>query len=103
MRDAASGREDGGGQAQSAAARTDRSDYRRRPGGRPRRPDPPRLARAVRQSGREAGGEAMSERSLVLEWVMAPGTGKAVEKRANQKLRIEQTEGLQCVDFNCFN
>lgn len=32
-----------------------------------------------------------------------PGTGKAVEVRAGQILRIAQVEGGQCVDFNCFN
>jgi len=45
----------------------------------------------------------MSDRKVVSEWVMQPGTGKAVELLAGQILRIEQTEGLQCVDFNCFN
>jgi hypothetical protein len=34
---------------------------------------------------------------------MRPGTGKAIELLAGQVLRIEQTEGLQCVDFNAFN
>ena len=34
---------------------------------------------------------------------MLPGTGKAVEVRAGQVLRIEQVDGGQCVDFNCFN
>src|SRR5579871_756914 len=45
----------------------------------------------------------MTGRSVVFEWTMQPGTGKAVELRAGQILRIEQVEGLQCVDFNCFN
>jgi uncharacterized protein len=45
----------------------------------------------------------MSERQKVWEWVMPPGTGKAVELRQGQILRIEQIEGGQCVDFNCFN
>ena len=45
----------------------------------------------------------MSDRKVVSEWVMQPGTGKAVELLAGQILRIEQVEGLQCVDFNCFN
>lgn len=45
----------------------------------------------------------MSTQRSLFEWVMQPGTGKAVEVRAGQILRIEQTEGLQCVDFNCFN
>jgi hypothetical protein len=45
----------------------------------------------------------MSNRKVISEWVMQPGTGKAVELLAGQILRIEQTEGLQCVDFNCFN
>jgi uncharacterized protein len=45
----------------------------------------------------------MADRKVLFEWVMQPGTGKAVELLAGQMLRIEQTEGLQCVDFNCFN
>jgi uncharacterized protein YcgI (DUF1989 family) len=45
----------------------------------------------------------MSARKVISEWVMQPGTGKAVELVAGQILRIEQTEGLQCVDFNAFN
>jgi len=45
----------------------------------------------------------MSEREKAWEWVMQPGTGKAVELRQGQILRIEQVEGGQCVDFNCFN
>ncbi|MGY4827206.1 DUF1989 domain-containing protein [Sphaerotilaceae bacterium SBD11-9] len=42
-------------------------------------------------------------RELLWEHVMQPGTGKAVEMKAGQLLRIEQVEGGQCVDFNCFN
>ena len=45
----------------------------------------------------------MSARKLVSEWTLQPGTGKAIELLAGQILRIEQVEGLQCVDFNCFN
>jgi uncharacterized protein len=45
----------------------------------------------------------MSGRSALNEWVLQPGTGKAIELRAGQILRIEQVEGGQCVDFNCFN
>jgi uncharacterized protein len=45
----------------------------------------------------------MSARKILSEWVMQPGTGKAIELLAGQILRIEQVEGLQCVDFNCFN
>ncbi len=43
------------------------------------------------------------QRELLLEHVMEPGTGKALEVMAGQVLRIEQVEGGQCVDFNCFN
>jgi uncharacterized protein YcgI (DUF1989 family) len=39
----------------------------------------------------------------LLERVLEPGTGKALELKAGQILRIEQIEGGQCVDFNCFN
>ena len=45
----------------------------------------------------------MSARKVLSEWTLQPGTGKAVELLAGQILRIEQVEGLQCVDFNCFN
>src|ERR1700753_3203704 len=45
----------------------------------------------------------MTDRKILLEMVLEPGTGKALEVRAGQILRIEQIEGLQCVDFNCFN
>jgi len=44
-----------------------------------------------------------STRTLVHEQVLQPGTGKALEVLAGQVLRIEQVEGGQCVDFNCFN
>jgi uncharacterized protein YcgI (DUF1989 family) len=43
------------------------------------------------------------ERTLVAEWVLQPGTGKALELTAGQLLRVEQIDGGQCVDFNCFN
>ena len=45
----------------------------------------------------------MNARKVLLEWVLEPGTGKALEVREGQILRIEQIEGLQCVDFNYFN
>jgi uncharacterized protein YcgI (DUF1989 family) len=45
----------------------------------------------------------MTRRETVFEWLLQPGTGKALELRAGQILRIEQVEGGQCVDFNCFN
>jgi uncharacterized protein len=39
----------------------------------------------------------------LLDFVMEPGTGRAIELRKGQVLRIEQIKGGQCVDFNCFN
>jgi uncharacterized protein YcgI (DUF1989 family) len=42
-------------------------------------------------------------RTLLETLVLEPGTGKAIELRAGQILRIEQVEGGQCVDFNAFN
>jgi len=45
----------------------------------------------------------MTGRAVISEFVMAPGTGKAIELLAGQILRIEQVDGGQCVDFNCFN
>src|ERR1700728_4884979 len=45
----------------------------------------------------------MTDQNVLSEMVLEPGTGKALEVKAGQILRIEQFEGLQCVDFNCFN
>jgi uncharacterized protein YcgI (DUF1989 family) len=45
----------------------------------------------------------MSERELVVEHVMEPGTGKALPVRRGQILRIEQIGNGQCADFNAFN
>ncbi|MBB3932939.1 hypothetical protein GGR25_004003 [Kaistia hirudinis] len=42
-------------------------------------------------------------RTLIEEFVLEPGTGKALELRKGQILRLEQIEGGQCLDFNCFN
>jgi uncharacterized protein YcgI (DUF1989 family) len=42
-------------------------------------------------------------RDLLSERILEPGTGKAIELRAGEILRIEQVEGGQCVDFNAFN
>ncbi|MCS5723545.1 urea carboxylase-associated family protein [Herbiconiux sp. CPCC 203407] len=44
-----------------------------------------------------------TERELLEEFVLEPGTGKALEVRAGELVRIEQIEGAQCVDFNVFN
>jgi len=46
---------------------------------------------------------APAKRELVEAFVLQPGTGRALEVAAGQVLRIEQIEGAQCVDFNCFN
>ena len=45
----------------------------------------------------------MSDRELVLEHVMEPGTGKALPVLRGQILRIEQVGNGQCADFNAFN
>ncbi|MEY2488058.1 MAG: uncharacterized protein QOH39_3706 [Verrucomicrobiota bacterium] len=42
-------------------------------------------------------------RNTTRELTIEPGTGKALELRRGQVLRIEQTSGRQCADFNCFN
>ena len=44
-----------------------------------------------------------AERTLVSTLILEPGTGKAIELLKGQILRVEQVEGGQCVDFNCFN
>jgi uncharacterized protein YcgI (DUF1989 family) len=46
---------------------------------------------------------APAERELIEEFALEPGTGRCVEVERGQLLRIEQVEGAQCVDFNCFN
>jgi uncharacterized protein len=48
-------------------------------------------------SGLDATRELLDERTI------EPGTGKALELLQGQFLRIEQIEGGQCLDFNCFN
>jgi uncharacterized protein YcgI (DUF1989 family) len=45
----------------------------------------------------------MPDRELVEELVLQPATGKAIELRRGQVLRIEQVVGEQCADFNVFN
>lgn len=45
----------------------------------------------------------MANREIVSQVVLEPGTGKAFELPRGMILRIEQIEGGQCVDFNCFN
>ena len=45
----------------------------------------------------------MRTRTLVAERVLEPGTGKALPVLRGQVLRIAQTEGGQCADFNAFN
>jgi len=42
-------------------------------------------------------------RELLYSHIIEPGTGKALEVRQGQVLRIEQVEGGQCADLNCFN
>lgn len=45
----------------------------------------------------------MSGRVLLAEHLLVPGTGKAVPVLRGQVIRIAQTEGGQCADFNAFN
>ncbi len=45
----------------------------------------------------------MTSRQVISESVIEPGTGKAIELLQGQILRVEQIEGGQCADFNCFN
>jgi uncharacterized protein YcgI (DUF1989 family) len=58
----------------------------------------------TRASAPAASLEGLSaHREKLFEHVMQPGTGKAIGMLAGQVLRIEQIDGAQCVDFNCFN
>ena len=45
----------------------------------------------------------MSERKLLVEHIIEPGTGKALPVLHGQVLRIEQVGDGQCADFNAFN
>jgi uncharacterized protein len=45
----------------------------------------------------------MMSRKVLQEHTLEPATGKAFEVRKGQILRIEQVDGGQCADFNCFN
>src|SRR5713101_1864710 len=88
-----------------AAAGADGSHHR------PRRRAGPRLAGAAgavrirrrAESGCRRGACAMTSRAMISECIIQPGTGKAIELLKGQILRIEQVEGGQCADFNCFN
>jgi uncharacterized protein YcgI (DUF1989 family) len=63
-------------------------------------PPPPRPASLPAGPDPEA---LDATRELLHEQLIEPGTGKALEVRQGQLLRIEQVEGGQCVDFNAFN
>jgi uncharacterized protein YcgI (DUF1989 family) len=41
--------------------------------------------------------------TMRLDQVIEPGSGKAIEIRRGEVLRVEQLEGGQCADFNAFN
>lgn len=43
------------------------------------------------------------QRTVVVEHIIEPGKGKAIEVKKGQILRIEQTDGMQCGDFNVYN
>lgn len=45
----------------------------------------------------------MSGRRLVREHLLEPGTGKAFPVLRGQVIRVQQTTGEQCADFNAFN
>jgi uncharacterized protein YcgI (DUF1989 family) len=64
---------------------------------------PPPVRAAPERPSDEALQALSDRRELLWEHVMQPGTGKAVELLAGQVLRIEQVDGGQCVDFNCFS
>jgi Arc/MetJ-type ribon-helix-helix transcriptional regulator len=63
------------------------------------------IRKALReQAGKQRRrGHPIIDRNVLLEMALEPGTGKALEVKAGQIFRIDQIEGLQCVDFNCFN
>ena len=57
----------------------------------------------VQAAQKMAADTTMTDRKVLSQLVLEPGTGKALELRRGMILRIEQIEGGQCVDFNCFN
>lgn len=40
---------------------------------------------------------------ILCDFILEPGTGKALEVAAGHILRIEQIDGGQCIDLNCYN
>src|SRR5450755_1044381 len=84
-----------------AATGADGSHHRPRRRAGSRRAGAAGAARIRRRT--ESGGRAMTSRAMISEFVIEPGTGKAIELLKGQILRIEQVEGGQCADFNCFN
>ena len=56
---------------------------------------------AARKAEASRESRAMTARQIISEFVLEPGTGKAIELLKGQILRIEQVEGGQCADFNC--
>jgi uncharacterized protein YcgI (DUF1989 family) len=50
-----------------------------------------------------ASTEAAPLREVVEEYELQPGTGKAIVVRKGQIIRVQQIEGGQCADFNCYN
>src|SRR6478736_3087461 len=91
--------------AQPPATRIARSHHCTRSGADAGRPAQARPARDGGAAGRTEVPRRVpvSARAVLAEWVLQPGTGKAIEVLAGQILRIEQIEGGQCVDFNAFN
>jgi uncharacterized protein YcgI (DUF1989 family) len=90
------------GEADSLTELVDRALRETAVGAPSRLPVPAASARENRWRDQVAT-EAREERELLDEWILQPGTGKAIELRAGELLRIEQLDGGQCVDFNCFN
>jgi len=61
------------------------------------------IRRCAQGRSRQGPGAMSSPPDHLRSCPRAPGTGKAIELLQGQILRIEQVEGGQCADFNCFN
>src|SRR5882672_6299417 len=104
------GRQTRHARTQPAATGVARPDRRARRGARSRGAHTARAARIrgpasppALSAGRSRGTPQVSAGDLLYSAVLEPGTGKALELLRGQVLRVEQIEGGQCVDFNCFN
>lgn len=60
-------------------------------------------SRSFNDAVADGNAPAPPERDIIETYLIEPGQGRAIPLKKGQILRIEQTEGGQCGDFNVFN